>query len=86
MAYNGALERLVTVPGTGGAAPSASYDITVLDQDSTDVLMGAGLSRAAASTEQVKAASLGVIANDTMSIVVANAGASNSGVAYVYLR
>jgi hypothetical protein len=84
--YNGALERLVTVPDGGGAAPSASYDITVLDQDSTDTLMGGGGSRATAATEQVKAASLGVVANDKLKLVVANAGASNAGIAYLYIR
>ena len=85
-AYNGALERFVTVPDGGGAAPSASYDCTVLDQDSTDTLMGGGSSRATAATEQVKAASLGVVANDKLKLVVANAGASNAGIAYLYLR
>ena len=48
--------------------------------------MGAGASRAAAATEQVKAASLGVVANDTLTITVSNAGASNAGTAYVYIR
>lgn len=84
-AYNGKLERLVTVPD-GSAAPSASYDLTCSDQDSTDTLMGAGGSRAAAATEQVAAASLGVVANDTLTLNVTNAGSSTAGVAYLYIR
>ena len=84
-AYNGAVQRLVTIPD-GSSAPSASHDQTVLDQDSTDILIGGGASRAAASTEQVLGASLGVIANDTMTLSVANAGASAAGVTIVYIR
>ena len=83
--YNGVLERLVTIPNAS-TAPSASYDITVKDQDSTDTLMGAGANRATAATEQVLAASLGCVANDTLTLTVANAGSSCAGVAIVYLR
>ena len=39
--YNGALERLVTVPD-GVDAPTADYDIVINDQDGVDVLVGAG--------------------------------------------
>jgi len=85
-AYNGAIERLVTIPGASSSAPTASYDITMSDQDSTDVLMAAGGSRATAATEQVNAASLGIVANDTLTINVTNAGSSNGGTAIVYIR
>jgi len=85
-AYNGAIERLVTIPGAGALAPTASYDITVSDQDSTDVLMAAGMNRHTANTEQVNAASLGIVANDTLTINVTNAGSSNAGTAIVYIR
>lgn len=84
--YNGALHRLVTVPGAAGAAPTDNYDVTILDQDSTDVLMGAGIDRDTANTEQVLATSLGAVANDTLSIVVANAGNAKSGTVYLYIR
>ena len=56
------------------------------DQDSTDVLNAKGANRHTANTEQVKAASLGVIANDTITINVTNAGSSNGGTAIVYIR
>lgn len=85
-AYSGEVKRLVTVPGAGALAPTASYDIVILDQDSTDILMGAGADRHTANTEQVNAASLGVIANDTMTLNITNAGSSNAGVVYVYVR
>lgn len=85
-AYSGEVRRLVTIPGAGGLAPSANYDIDMLDQDSTDILIGAGANRHSANTEQDLAASLGVIANDTITINVASAGNSNAGTAIVYIR
>ena len=85
-AFNGALERLVTVPGAGGLAPDPDYDITITDEDSTDTLMGAGADRHTANTEQVNASSLGVVANDKLTINVSAAGASNAGTAYLYIR
>ena len=84
--YTGTLERLVTVPGTSAAAPTASYDVVVNDQDSTDALMGAGGNRHASNTEQVGAASLGVVANDTLTLSVTNAGSSHSGTVIVYIK
>lgn len=84
-AYNGAIERLVTIPD-GSSAPSANYDITVSDQDSTDVLMAGGANRHSANTEQVNAASLGVVANDTLTLNVTNAGSSCAGVVHLYIR
>ena len=84
--YNGAVQRLVTIPD-GSSAPSASYDVTILDQDSTDILVGGGSNRAAASTEQVLGVSLGVIANDTMTLNVASMGSSSTGgTVIVYIR
>lgn len=84
--YNGQLLRLVTVPAAAGSAPTDDYDVTVVDDDATDVLMGAGANRDTANTEQVLATSLGVVANDTLTIHVTNAGATKSGVLYLYLR
>jgi hypothetical protein len=84
-AYNGAIERFVTIPD-GSSAPAANYDVTILDQDSTDVLVAAGASRHSANTEQVLASSVGVVANDKLTISVANGGASGAGVAILYIR
>lgn len=85
-AYNGAIERLVTVPAGGGSAPTDNYDITILDEDSTDVLLGAGVDRDTANTEQVARTSLGVVANDTLELRIANAGNAKGGTVYLYLR
>jgi len=84
-AYSGAIKRLVTVPD-GSTAPSANYDITVSDQNSTDVLMAGGANRHSANTEQVNAASLGIVANDTLTLKVTGCGASCAGTVYLYIR
>lgn len=85
-AYNGAIERLVTVPATAGSAPSDNYDVTVVDEDGVDVLMGAGVDRDTATAEQVLASALGCVANDVLTLHVTNAGNAKSGVVHVYLR
>lgn len=84
-AYDGKIVALVTVPAGGGDAPSASYDITVKDGSSVDVLLGAGASRAAAATEYVKGASLGAVAASKLKLTVTNAGAANKGTAYLFI-
>ena len=84
-AYNGAISRLVTVPD-GSDAPSPDYDIVVNDEDSTDVLMGAGTDRHTSTTEQVLASSLGFVANDKLSLVVSAAGDTKKGTVYLYIR
>jgi len=83
--YDGKIVAFVTVPAGGADAPSASYDITVKDGSSVDVLLGAGQSRAAAATEYVKAASMGAVAASKLKLTVSNAGAANKGTAYVFI-
>lgn len=83
--YNGALERFVTIPDAVDV-PTVNYDIVINDLDSADVLMGGGANRSATVTEQVLASSLGVVANDTLGIVVSNAGNAKKGKAIVYIR
>jgi hypothetical protein len=84
-AYNGKLQVLHTVGASGSTAPSASYDITILDQSSIDVLVGAGGSRAA-TTEHTLGSSLGAVANDTLTLTIANTGSSNAGAVYLFIR
>ena len=84
-AYDGKITALVTVPGTGSDAPSASYDITIKDGSSVDILLGGGLSRAAASTEYVKAASLAAVASSKLKLTVSGAGSANKGTAYLFI-
>ena len=84
--YVGEILRLVTVPGTAGNQPTDQYDIAINDEDVTDVLVGAGINRSNASTEQVIATSLGCVANDKLTLEITNAGDTKSGVVYLYIR
>lgn len=84
--YSGEVLRLVTVPGAAPDAPTDNYDVVVNDEDSTDILMGAGADRDTATTQQVLASSLGVVANDKLTLSVSNAGDSKKGKVYLYIR
>lgn len=85
-AYNGELVRLVTIPGTGDDAPDADYDVYIYDEDNTDALMAGGLNRHTSNTEQVAASSLGVVANDKLTLYIEGAGDSNKGTTILYVR
>jgi len=84
--YNGELVRLVTVPD-GTTAPSDNYTVQVFDEDSVDVLIGAATgNRDTANTEQILASSLGVVANDTLTLYIEGAGSGGKGTVYLYVR
>ncbi len=85
-AYNGAIERLVTVPGTAGDQPADNYDVTVEDSDEVDVLMGEGANRSDTTTQQVGAGDLGVVAYSRLTFKIDNAGNSNKGTVHLYIR
>ena len=82
--YTGDIVRLVTDPGV--TAPTAAYDITILDDDGVDVLIGAGADRSATLTEQVNASSLGYIYDTCLSLEILHAGDSKIGVVYLYIK
>lgn len=82
--YSGNILRVVTVPGTGGDAPTDDYDITITDASSIDVANSQLLNRDDTNTEWV-VASLGAVANDKLTINVSAAGAANTGTCIVYV-
>ena len=83
--YNGEIVRLVTDPGA--TAPSDNYTVTLLDEDGTDVLMGAAVAnRDDTNTEQVLASSLGCVANDKLTLSISGAGNAKIGTVYVYIK
>jgi len=84
-AYNGEIVRFVTIPSST-AAPDDNYDVAIADEDGADVLLGAGVNRDTANTEQVGAANLGVVANDKLTLSIAGAGSGKSGTVYLYIR
>ena len=84
-AYSGKILGLATDPGA--TAPSDNYTITITDEDSMDVLMGAAVAnRDTATTEYILSTSLGAVANDKLTINVSGAGTSKEGTAYLYIR
>jgi hypothetical protein len=86
-AYTGEIIRLVTIPGGAPNAPSDNYTVTVTDEDSTDVLMGAAFAnRDEANTEQVLASSLGCVANDKLTLNVSGAGNAKTGTVIIYIK
>lgn len=84
-AFSGKIEALVTDPD-GTAAPTDDYDVTVTDEDGTDVLAAAGANRDTANTELVLSASLGIVANDKLTVNITNAGAAKAGLVILYIR
>lgn len=84
--YTGKLIRLITDPGDSGDAPTDNYDVTILDSDGYDVLMGAGADRDTANTEQVLEASLGICLYSTLSLRVSTAGDANKGKVILYIQ
>lgn len=85
-AYNGEIVRLVTIPD-GTTAPSDNYTVQIFDEDSVDVLIAAATAnRDTANTEQVLASSLGVVANDKLTLYVEGAGSGGKGTAILYIR
>ena len=83
--FSGKIEALVTIPDAVDA-PTTLYDVTVTDADGVDVLAGAGANRSATATELVLASSLGIVANDLLTVNITNAGAAKKGRVVVYLR
>ena len=84
--YNGEIVRLVTVPD-GTTAPSDNYTVLVYDDDDVDVLIAAANgNRDTANTEQVLASSLGVVANDKLTLYVEGAGSGGKGTVHLYVR
>lgn len=84
--YSGEILRLVTIPAAEGAAPTDNYAVKVNDEDSTDVLMGAGANRDTLNTEQVLASSLGIVANDKLALAITAAGDTKGGTTIIYLK
>lgn len=82
--YTGEIVRLITNPGS--TAPTDNYDVTILDDDGYDVLMGGGADRDTANTEQVLASSLGVVLDSQLRLNIANCGTSKVGEVILYIK
>lgn len=83
--YNGKLVQVTTVPSGAPDAPTADYDLRILDSDGVDLLAGSGADRAAAATEHITFTSLGAVVESQLTLEVTNAGDTKKGTVYVFL-
>ena len=84
---SGVALRYATNPSA--TAPSANYDITILDEDAIDIAAGALVNRHTSNSEQVLTggdAKDGTAFMGALSLVVANAGAAKIGTLRMYYR
>ena len=84
--FSGKILGLTTVPGTGGTQPDDNYDVAATDGNSIDVLMSGGANRDETNAEHVLSASLGAVVASQLTIAITNAGNSNTGEVYIFIR
>lgn len=78
------IRQVALVPGTAALQPDDNYDLTLLNSRSVDVLDGLGADLSNAAAAEVFDLGLFVETNATLQLVVANAGAANSGTIVIY--
>ena len=84
--YTGIITKVVIVPDGGGTAPTAAYDITILDENSIDLLEGNGADCSATATEYLdQSDGLGNVSESTLTLTIASAGNAKGGIVYVYI-
>jgi len=83
----GALIQLKFIPDGGGTAPTALYDVTLVDANGIDYLGATGANLSATVSTQVRvAAPLIYDATGTLDLVVANAGISKGGTVQLWIQ
>jgi hypothetical protein len=77
-------------PGTSGSQPTDLYDVTLVDADSVDVLVGTGANLSNATTTRAvpHLSTYGKVyfEGGTLDLVVANAGSAKSGTVYLWVK
>jgi len=81
--YSGTITRMKFIP-SGVSAPTANYDVTLLDDDGCDVMDAQGADRSATATEC--AVGFGEVMGSVLQLVVANAGNAKEGTVIVHIR
>jgi len=86
--FTGCIKRVVFAPDTV-ASPTDNYDITILDSDGTDVLLGNGSNRSGSNIEQFTPVSTTkietLIEKTKLTIYVTNAGSHKKGKCILYI-
>jgi len=83
---SGRLFQAKFAPGTGGDAPDAGYDVTLLDGDGVDVLIGGGANLGAATSTIVQILPPVYLDAQALQPVVANAGSTNKGTLVLWVQ
>jgi hypothetical protein len=83
--FDGELLGVLFIPDSGDTAPSDAYDVTLADEDSIDLLFGQGANLSGTASVAVLS-NLGIVAKETLSLTVSNAGDANGGNVIVYVR
>ena len=93
---NGSLLRVVTIPDSGGTQPTDLYDAVLNDDNGIDVLGGQGANLSNTTTTDVipgvplkdgtTTTTAVVIIDDTLTLVVSNAGNAKGGTVILYIR
>lgn len=84
--FSGEVSEMAAVPGTSGSQPTNNYTVSVLDSNGLDILVSSASSNASNATTSYYKRPLGAIGNDRLQLVISGAGASKSGVVYVFIR
>ena len=85
--YSGVVYRVVFIPDSGATQPTDLYDVTLTDDDSVDILDGAGGDLSNSTTDQLQGlVGVSAVANSKLTLTVSNAGNSKGGTVVIYLR
>jgi hypothetical protein len=83
----GSLIQIKFIPDGGGTAPTALYDVTLVDANGIDYLGATGANLSATVSTQVRvAAPLLYDGTGTLDLVVANAGISKGGTVQLWIQ
>ena len=84
--YEGELLAYVAEPGLGEASPSVNYDIALENEYGIDLLNGQGYNRTQAATDTIRSTTFVPVHKSKLKLTVSNAGATNAGTAYFYIK
>ena len=92
----GTIVGVAFIPDGGGTAPTTLYDVTLTDDNGVDILSGQGANLSATVANRVvpgvpfkdgtTTSVAPIVLNDTLDLVVANAGNAKGGQVILYLR
>ncbi len=84
--YDGIVAEAIFDPDSGDTQPTNEHDITLVDGDGHDVLLGTGANLSnAAATYKAASNAMGVVFDSALTLNVSGAGSGKSGTVTIYL-